>query len=293
MPLSLPPEAPAPIGEAGPDTEASPSPVRQERMSVTPYYQDAAVTLYHGRMEDVVPLLDLAGLDCALADPPYAETSLAWDRWPTGWVKVLETAGVRQLWCFGSMRMFLGRAEEFDRWKFAQDVVWEKNMGSSSAADRFKRIHECACHFYRGPWGDLFHEPPRTDTGPKVRLAKRADVRHWGAMERTGYTSEADGPRIAKSIIRAKNCKGYAVNETQKPEAIVEPLLLYSVPPGGLVLDLFSGSGTVAAVAKRTGRRCISIEAREEQCELAALRLQRPWTGEAPTPPGQVRLWTR
>lgn len=258
---------------------------------MTPYFQTSAVTLYHGRMEDVIPRLDLSAVDCAVCDPPYGETSLAWDRWPAGWPGVLEAAGILQLWCFGSMRMFMERAEEFDRWKFAQDIVWEKNNGSGSAADRFRRVHEVACHFYRGLWGDLYHATPKTETGPRVRLLRKNGPKQWGEIQPAPYQSEEGGPRLARSIIRAKNCRGYATNETQKPEAIVEPLLAYSVPLGGLVLDVFSGSGTVAAVAKRTGRRCISIEAREEQCELAALRLQRPWTGEAPAVPGQGRLF--
>lgn len=256
-----------------------------------PFYRDSSVTLYHGRMEDVIPQLDLAGVDCAIADPPYAQTSLTWDRWPPGWPAVLEAAGIRQLWCFGSMRMFLERAEEFDRWAFAQDVVWEKHNGSGFHIDRFRRVHEAACHFYRGPWSDLYHEAPRTMDAVRKRVHRRTKPAHWSKIGEASYASEDGGPRLMGSVIFAKSCHGYAVNETQKPEALLEPFLAYSVPPGGLVLDIFSGSGTVAAVAKRTGKRCISIDIREDQCELAALRLQRPWTGDAPAIPGQGRLF--
>jgi len=63
------------------------------------------------------------------------------------------------------------------------------------------------------------------------------------------------------------------VNETQKPEDIVAPLLQYSVPPGGLVVDCFAGSGTTGAVARKTGRRAILIEKRESQCQAIAARL--------------------
>jgi len=63
------------------------------------------------------------------------------------------------------------------------------------------------------------------------------------------------------------------VNETQKPEDIVLPLMEYSVPTGGLVVDCFAGSGTTLAVARKTGRRAIGIEKREEQCQAIVQRL--------------------
>ena len=75
------------------------------------------------------------------------------------------------------------------------------------------------------------------------------------------------------SVIYARICHGYAVNETQKPEDIVAPLLRYSVPPGGLVVDCFAGSGTTGVVARKTGRRAILIEKRGSQCHAIAARL--------------------
>ena len=54
-----------------------------------PYYQDELVTLYHGRFEDVLPALGPLTVDLILTDPPYGETSLDWDRWPTGWPTLL------------------------------------------------------------------------------------------------------------------------------------------------------------------------------------------------------------
>jgi adenine-specific DNA-methyltransferase len=47
---------------------------------------------------------------------------------------------------------------------------------------------------------------------------------------------------------------GYA---TQKPEALLNRVILASCPPGGVVADFFVGSGTTAAVAERLGRRWI------------------------------------
>ena len=44
---------------------------------------------------------------------------------------------------------------------------------------------------------------------------------------------------------------------TQKPEALLERIILASSNPGDLVMDIFGGSGTTAAVAEKLGRRWI------------------------------------
>ncbi|RLB74572.1 MAG: hypothetical protein DRH03_00735 [Deltaproteobacteria bacterium] len=47
---------------------------------------------------------------------------------------------------------------------------------------------------------------------------------------------------------------------TQKPEALLERIILASSNPGDLVMDVFAGSGTTAAVAEKLGRRWITCD---------------------------------
>ena len=63
-------------------------------------------------------------------------------------------------------------------------------------------------------------------------------------------------------------------NEAPFPEELAEFFVRSFCPPGGIVCDPFSGSGTTAAVAKRTGRRWIGIDVRQSQVELAENRLR-------------------
>ncbi len=56
------------------------------------------------------------------------------------------------------------------------------------------------------------------------------------------------------------------------PEALVEPCILAGTRPGDLVLDPFMGSGTVAAVAQRLGRRWIGAELNPDYFALQAER---------------------
>jgi site-specific DNA-methyltransferase (adenine-specific) len=240
-----------------------------------PYWSDpdSGLQLYCGDMRDVLPALGITA-DLIVADPPYAETSLDWDRWPDGWPALAATAA-SSMWCFGSMRMFLDRAHEFTAWKLSQDVVWEKNAGTGFAADRFKRIHEHVLHWYRGDWQNAHHEAIRVArTGPEVAHAVNIGVtsgQHLGDIKPKLWID--DGSRLAPSVLRAKNLRGRALHPTEKPLGILDPLIRYACPPGGLVLDPFAGSGSTLDAARQSGRRAIGIEAREDYCEAAARRL--------------------
>lgn len=238
---------------------------------LTPYWTDGTVTLYQGDCRTVLPELGLTA-DLVVADPPYEETSCEWDRWPEGWPAIVAEHS-RQLWCFGSMRMFLDRRDEFARWRLAQDVVWEKHTGSSFVADRFKRVHEAAAHWYQGPWRDLYRDPQREP----AQQFKGTTIRSGGARTHTGAIGRGawvdDGTRLVRSVIKADSLRGKALVPTEKPAGILRPLIAHSCPVGGLVLDPFAGSGSTLAVARELGMRSIGIERGEAECEIAARRL--------------------
>lgn len=236
-----------------------------------PYWQDAWITLYCGDAMDVLPFLQPA--DAIITDPPYAETSLDWDRWPDGWPAAAADAA-RSMWCFGSLRMFMERADEFARWKMSQDVIWEKHNGTNSFNDRFRRVHEIVVHFYQGEWNAVFKSPQFTNDATARTVRRKGRPQQWGEIGTDfGYRSENGGPRLMRSVQYARNCNGSAIHPTEKPEAIIGPLMEYSVPAGGLVVDLFAGSGVTLQLARKTGRRAIGIEKGAERCAAIVERL--------------------
>lgn len=240
-----------------------------------PYYIDDTVSLYVGDCREVLPALGVSA-DLIVADPPYGETSLGWDAWPDGWLDTI-AAHTSSLWCFGSMRMFLARGGEFQAagWKLSQDIVWEKHNGSGFAVDRFKRVHETATHWYRGAWSDIHHQVPRVSySGPNNsrRLKRRQPPGHTGDIGASGY-AETD-TRMAPSILYARSMQGRAIHPTQKPvSGLLEYLVTYACPPGGLVVDPFAGSASTLVAAREAGRRAIGIEADPAMAEQAARRL--------------------
>lgn len=238
---------------------------------MTPYYEADGITLYHGDCTKILPALDLR-TDVCVTDPPYGETSLSWDTWPARWPSLV-AEHVSDMWCFGSLRMFTDQWPDFAEWRLAQDIVWEKNVGSSFVTDRFMRVHEHALHFYTGPWADGQHDVPRIGFRGPDKSVRRAPVpsQHHGDRGVSEYVD--DGTRLQRSVIRVPNMHGKAEHPTQKPLGILDPLIRYSCPPGGTVLDPFAGSGSTLDTARALGRKAVGIEASEAYCELIATRL--------------------
>jgi site-specific DNA-methyltransferase (adenine-specific) len=238
---------------------------------VTPYYSDDAVTLWHGDCRELLP--EMGGVSVMVTDPPYGDTSLDWDTWPTGWLTAIHP-DVNSLWCFGSMRMFFTKLAEFDGWTYAQEIVWRKHAGSGFQADRFKRVHEFAVQWYRGQWTDVYKVPQREATTTRTQgvVNKSADrAAQMGGIGASAWVD--DGTRLIQSVISIRSMHRMAIHPTEKPIGIIDPLLNYSVPLGGTVLDPFAGSGSTLAAAKASGRKAIGIEINERYCELAATRL--------------------
>ncbi len=240
-----------------------------------PYYADESVTLYLGDCREILPTLDVA-IDAAVADPPYAETSLRWDQWPEGWPAVV-AAATRSLWCFGSARMFdtYGADLHGGGWHMSHDVIWSKpDSSTGGVTDRFLRSHEHIRHYYLGQWRDVYHEPPRVFVGsrPGTESRKADQGKKWHGVRGPSVWID-DGYRMPLSVISAPSMRKRAIHPTEKPGAVLEPLIEYACPPGGTVLDPFAGSGSTLAVCKATGRRGIGIEGDEEHIEAAAKRL--------------------
>lgn len=234
------------------------------------YYQDEHVRLYHGDWRELIDERLVA--DLIVTDPPYGETSLTWDRWPDDW-PTDAAAHARAMWCFGSMRMFLDRRDDFGAWKLSQDIVWEKHNGSGFHADRFRRVHEHVTHWYRGDWASIHHQVPTTADATARTVRRKGRPAHTGHINASAYTSTDGGPRLMTSVQFHPSMHGNAINETEKPVGLLEPLIAYGCRPGGLVLDVFAGSGSTLIAARNQGMQAVGYELREDQCERTARRL--------------------
>ncbi|WP_143181907.1 site-specific DNA-methyltransferase [Thalassospira sp. TSL5-1] len=72
---------------------------------------------------------------------------------------------------------------------------------------------------------------------------------------------------------RLKDDKGKKVHPTQKPEALLQRVLMATTRQGDVVLDPFFGTGTTGAAARRLGRHFIGLEREEVYAKAARERI--------------------
>jgi site-specific DNA-methyltransferase (adenine-specific) len=217
--------------------------------------------------------------DLLIADPPYGDTSLGWDRRCKGWIeaaaKMIKPTG--SMWVFGSMRFFLDQGTQFEvaGWRYAQDVVWEKHNGSAFHADRFKRVHENVVQFYREgyPWANIYNDVQKTADATARTVRRKKSPHHTGHIDTASYESQDGGPRIMRSVIYMRSSHGRAIHPTEKPDCLIEVLIRTSCPVGGLVGDLFAGSAAAGVAAMISRRRYIGCEIDQGMAAKARDRL--------------------
>ena len=91
-------------------------------------------------------------------------------------------------------------------------------------------------------------------------LGRKAYIPAQGNNARTWWSNDQVGHnRAAKSEIKAL-FPGKSPFATPKPERLLERVIHIGSNPGDIVLDIFAGSGTTAAVAQKMGRRWVTCE---------------------------------
>jgi len=123
------------------------------------------------------------------------------------------------------------------------------------------------------------------------------------------YVFNLDAIRIPQKYYRAKNnmrganpgdvwqfshihyCHENRQNHpTQKPEGLMERMILASSNEGDTILDPFFGSGTTLRVCQQLNRKCIGFEMNPEYIELTKNRLIQPFKGFDSVDPRMERV---
>jgi site-specific DNA-methyltransferase (adenine-specific) len=71
-----------------------------------------------------------------------------------------------------------------------------------------------------------------------------------------------------------KDEKQFGKHPTQKPELLIERIILSSTQEDDIVLDMFNGSGTIGVVCVKNQRNYIGIESSKEYYDLSLKRLK-------------------
>jgi DNA modification methylase len=151
---------------------------------------------------------------------------------------------------------------------FQNEIVWHYQTGGASKV-RFSRKHDTIL-FYSKSSEWRFH-------GDRIAVP-RTEKAMARAQRPKGARIAADDDRknpndvllIQQMNPMARERLGYP---TQKPEALLERIVLASSDPGDVVLDPFCGCGTTVAVAQRLERRWVGIDIAHLAISLTERRL--------------------
>lgn len=248
---------------------------------MNPYYQDDAVTLYHGDAIEVMAQLDDSTVDLVLTDLPYGMTDCAWDsqlpldRLWVLWRHVLKADGVVAL---TASQPFTSTLVASNPVRFKTEWIWEKNAGSNFGTVKRQPMkeHESVLVF---SWGRYHYNPQmqersggglaRVQSGV-VNYATKAEAYSSGGLTGTAASHRPD-LRYPRSIQRFNRERG--LHPTQKPVDLMAYMIRTYTEGGWTVLDCCAGSGSTLVAAAQEGRHAIGIELDERYCEIIAKRL--------------------
>lgn len=155
---------------------------------------------------------------------------------------------------------------------FRNEVVWRYRRWPTKSSC-FQRMHDTILVYGRGP-SPTFHtlygyEELAESTKASFGTRKQNKATRTEDCESQGppLSDVWDLNRLAPI---AKERTGYP---TQKPERLLERVILASSSPGDTVLDPFCGSGTTLAVAERLGRKAIGIDQNPAAVSIASSRI--------------------
>jgi site-specific DNA-methyltransferase (adenine-specific) len=200
--------------------------------------------------------------DAIITDPPFGTASptkvqtrsgdaasfdIEWDREPvSGWVReaarILKPGG--SLIAFGDTKRVTELWEEVEAegLKPLQLFYWIKSNPPPQPRKNFQSGVEVA-----------------------VFARKPGEVVHWGGGGAT--------PNFLKTPIAAGNDR--TEHPTQKNLGLMRHLVKLVVPPGGMVLDPFCGSGTSLVAALLEGRSAVGFDISETYCAIARERINK------------------
>ena len=159
--------------------------------------------------------------------------------------------------------------EVFGRDNFRNELIWYYYNKMPDTRNRmFPRSNDVIYSYVKDRSSDYYFEHQEELRAKPVRqlVRKKADGRMVNARDEDGNVMYVDrSHRTVDSVWRISMLQPADRTErlnflTQKPEALLERVILASSKNGDLVADFFAGSGTTAAVAERLGRRWITSD---------------------------------
>ncbi|CCI33293.1 DNA adenine methyltransferase YhdJ [Microcystis aeruginosa NIES-1211] len=263
-------------------------------------YEADEQVIFHG---DSLPILsseiDSNSVDLIFLDPPYnigKHFADFYDKWESendyiNWANQILDHCLRILKPQGTLYVMASTQAMpyFDlylrqKMTILSRIIWHYDSSGVQATKYFGSMYEPILHCVKDKNNYTFNSKDikiEAKTGAKRKL-----IDYRKAIPSQYNTEKVPGnvwyfPRVRYRMDEYEN------HPSQKPESLLERIILASTDKSGIVLDPFAGTFTAAAVAKRLGRISISIELQEEYLKIGLRRILgwQEYKGEKLLPP--------
>ncbi len=228
---------------------------------------------------EFIPKLTDSSIDLAIIDPPYNMNKGKWDefqddenffKFTEKWIEMLipKMNDDGSLYVFNNpfnaafiLRMLLNSGMIFKNW-----ITWHKQDGIAAAKSKYTCHQETILFFTKSESYYFNHDAVRQPYKSKSRIeyAKEKGILKNGKRWFPNPNGSLCGDVWSFSSHRHNNkVNGKTTKQnhpTPKPEALIERMIIASSQENDLVLDLFSGSGTTAAMCVKSKRNFVGCE---------------------------------
>jgi site-specific DNA-methyltransferase (adenine-specific) len=237
---------------------------------VTPYYEAAGITIYHGDCREVLCGMDT--VDHVITDPPYSRDVYRRARKPESCSSSTPCRvgpGLEKLKAgeIGSVDELVEPVAEHIGWLLRRWALVFSDV--EFLATWRARLQVAGLRYVRtGAWVKPDAMPQMTGDRPAVGFEPVTIAHVQSKMRWNG------GGKLAVWTHNTAKGNGRPDHPCPKPLPLMTELVGLFTDPGEIILDPFMGSGTTLRAAKDLGRRAIGIEINEKYCEIAAKRLE-------------------
>ncbi len=249
------------------------------------FYENEKSLVINGDALDVLKVIESNSVDLIFADPPYGigkdfgnssdffNNSEEYFNWCKLWIdecmRILSKKGVMY---FMSSTQYMPILDTYVDKKYyvINRIVWTYDSSGVQPKNKFGSNYEpilmithdknTKYKFYR----DNIMVEAKTGAQRKLIDYRKTPPQPYNTKKVPGNVWEF--PRVRYRMAEYEN------HPTQKPELLLERIILSATKPGDIVLDPFSGSFTTSAVANRLGRKSIGIELNHEYFKFGLRR---------------------
>lgn len=247
-------------------------------------------TIHCGDAFDLLRKVEDESIDLIVCDGPYGVTQNDWDRIPS--IQEFNLDLIRRfapkLKDGGALYLF-GKADCLDFVDYRpflnlrSRIVWYQPSRLAQGRLNYTNNYDVIHYFIKG-------KRPRCYNLDAIRVAQLVELEHRlrcekvpsvrsGQYGKTKFNEDGKNPGDVWGDIKQLTYKSKelvsreALNTIQKPEKLIERIVLASSNPGDLVLDPFAGVGTCPVVCKRHGRAFLAFEMQPEFVTAAEARI--------------------